>query len=62
MQKKAFDAVSIITVLVLIPMVVVSGHAYWSGTVPFSEYLAMWRDPFALLLGFWLRGATQDKD
>lgn len=58
MDAKAIDAISIITVLVLIPMVAVSGHAYWSGHIPFSEYLAMWRDPFALLLGFWLRGAT----
>lgn len=58
MKSKVFDAVSVITVLVLIPMVVVSAHAYWSGNIGVDEYLVMWRDPFALLLGFWLRGAT----
>jgi hypothetical protein len=60
MDTKAIDAISVITVLVLLPMVGVSGHAYWAGHIQFAEYLEMWRDPFALLLGFWLRGATKE--
>lgn len=58
MDSKTFDAISIITVLVLLPMVAVSGHAYWAGRIMFAEYVAMWREPLALLLGFWLRGAA----
>ncbi len=59
-SSKIFDAVSIITLLVLIPMVAVSGFAYWSGRIDFADYVDMWREPVTLLFGFWLRGASKE--
>jgi len=56
MDRKTFDVVSIITAIVLLPLVVVSVVAYIRGDLPFSEYAAAWREPLALLLGFWFRG------
>lgn len=61
MDRKLFDAISIITLLVLIPMVGVSVWAYASGQLRFEEYAAMWREPLALLLGFWLRGFSKEE-
>lgn len=58
MDSKTFDAISIITILVLIPVVALSGHAYWAEKIQFTEYVDMWREPLTLLFGFWLRGAT----
>jgi hypothetical protein len=58
MDNKLLDTVSIITALVLLPMVGVSAWAYVKGDLVFSAYTDMWREPLALLLGFWLRGAA----
>lgn len=55
-----FDAVSIITVIILIPLVGVSVWAYVSGALSFQDYVAFWREPVALLLGFWLRGVKSE--
>jgi hypothetical protein len=60
MDARLLDTVSIITALVLLPMVGVSAYAYISGALTFAEYAAMWREPLALLLGFWLRGVRTD--
>lgn len=56
MDRKTFDAVTIITAIVLLPMVGVSVAAFVTEKLTFTEYAAMWREPLALLLGFWLRG------
>lgn len=60
MDKKLYDAVSVITAVVLLPMVVASAMSFFNGTLTFSEYSAMWREPLALLLGFWLRGVGRN--
>lgn len=54
-EKARFDAVSILTLLVLLPLIGVSIHAYYSGAISFDEYLQQWREPALLLFGFWIR-------
>lgn len=56
MDKRLFDAVSIITAAVLLPAVAVSVWAVVTGQIEFADYRALWAEPIALLLGFWLRG------
>lgn len=56
MDKRIYDAVAILTALILLPMVAVSAYALYSGTITYADYAAAWREPIALLLGFWLRG------
>lgn len=60
MDSKSLDTITIITALVLIPLVAISGHAYYVGTLPFDEYISMWKEPVTLLIGFWLRGALKE--
>jgi hypothetical protein len=60
MDARLLDTVSIITALVLLPMVGVSAYAYIAGQLTFAEYASMWREPLALLVGFWLRGAGRE--
>lgn len=60
MDSKHFNAVSIITLLVLIPLIAVSGHAYYKGVIPYAEYVAMWREPLLLLFGWWLRDLAKE--
>lgn len=62
MDRKTFDAVSIITAIVLLPLVVVSVVAYFRGELTFADYAAAWREPLALLLGFWFRGLVSQKE
>lgn len=59
MDSKTIDTVSVITAIVLLPMVGVSAFAYLAGELKFGEYAAMWSEPLALLLGFWLRGVQK---
>lgn len=59
MDKRILDAVTVITAIVLLPMVSASAWAFYTGTLTFTDYAAMWREPLALLLGFWLRGVNQ---
>ncbi len=56
MDRRLFDAVSIITAAVLLPAVAVSVWAVITHQIDFAEYRALWAEPLALLLGFWLRG------
>lgn len=56
MDSRIYDAVSVITLLVLLPMVCASAYALYSGQLTYQAYAEAWREPFALLLGFWLRG------
>lgn len=58
MDKRLLDTVTVITVLVLLPMVGASLWAFYTGALSFPEYSAMWREPLALLLGFWLRDVS----
>ena len=60
MDSRLLDTVTIITAIVLLPMVGISGWAYVSGDLTFHEYAAMWSEPLALLLGFWLRGINRE--
>lgn len=48
-----------ITAGVLLPLVLVSAWAYIDGQISFADYLAMWREPSALMLGFWFRGQIE---
>lgn len=61
MDRKTFDVVAVITALLLIPLVAASTWAYVSGELPFTEFAGMWKEPVALLLGFWLRGLSAPK-
>ena len=61
MDSRTFDAISIITAIVLLPMVGVSAYAYLTGDLAFTEYSDMWSEPIALLLGFWFRGVGSPK-
>lgn len=56
MDKRLFDAVTLLTAVILLPLVGVSAVAYFRGQVSFDAYTGMWAEPVALLLGFWLRG------
>lgn len=58
MDKRLLDTVTVITAIVLLPMVGASCWALYTGTLTFTEYAAMWREPLALLLGFWLRDVS----
>lgn len=60
MDAKTFDAISIITALVLLPLVGASAYAYLAGQLSFADYAALWREPLALLIGFWLRGVNRE--
>lgn len=51
--------VSIITAIVLIPMVAVSAYAYANGQLTFAEYIGMWKEPALLMIGFWFRNPNQ---
>lgn len=61
MDRKTFDTVTTITALILLPLVAVAVHAYLTGSIAFREYVDMWREPLALLLGFWFRGMVSQK-
>lgn len=58
MDRRLLDTVTVITALVLLPMVGASLWALYTGTLTFEQYAAMWREPLALLLGFWLRDVS----
>ena len=60
MSSRLLDTVSILTAIILLPMVGVSVWAFVKGTLGFHEYAAMWSEPLALLLGFWLRGVNRE--
>lgn len=60
MDRRLYDAVSVITVIVLLPAVGVSLWAVLSGEIGFDEYRTMWAESLALLLGFWLRGFSKE--
>lgn len=60
MDRKTFDAVSIITAAVLLPAVAVSVWAVITGKISFADYRALWAEPLALLLGFWFRGLSKE--
>lgn len=59
MDSRLLDTVSIITALILLPMVCASAYALWRGWISYPEYAEAWREPLALLLGFWLRGVDK---
>jgi len=59
-NDRTFDAVSIITGIVLIPLVALTGWAYLQGSITFADYVGMWNEPVALMLGFWFRGVGKE--
>lgn len=59
METRLLDTITVITAIVLLPMVGASAYAYLTGGLQFADYAAMWREPVALLLGFWLRGVDR---
>lgn len=62
MDRKTLNTVTIITAIVLLPLVVVSVVAYLRGELTFVDYSAAWREPLALLMGFWFRGVVSQKE
>lgn len=58
--KKYLNAVSVITVLILLPLIVGSSVAFGMGLLTFSEFMREWKEPLMLLIGFWIRGAARD--
>lgn len=60
LSNKFINAVSVITLVILIPQVVASAIAFGFGELTFKEYAGEWRDVLLLLIGFWIRGATSE--
>lgn len=59
MNSRLLDTVTIITAIILIPAVGASVYALYTGQLTYSAYTEAWREPLALLLGFWLRGVDK---
>jgi len=59
-MSKYMNAVGIITLVILLPMVLSSVWAFVSGDITFAEFSGGWKEPLLLLIGFWIRGATKD--
>lgn len=61
-MQKYLDAVGILTLVVMLPLCLGTLYGFVSGDVTFPEYIAYWKEPMLLLVGFWLRGATGAAD
>lgn len=61
-MQKYLDAVGILTLVVMLPLCLGTLYGFISGVVTFLEYIAYWKEPMLLLVGFWLRGATGVSD
>ena len=48
--------ITAITAAVLLPVIALTAWAYIRGHITYAEYLDMWREPVAIMLGFWVRG------
>ena len=57
-MSKYANAVAGITLVILLPMVLSSVWAFAAGALTFSEFSAGWKEPLLLLIGFWIRGAS----
>lgn len=55
MSEYPVKTITVLSAAVLAPLIIVSVVAYWKGAISFVEYVALWREPAALLFGFWLR-------
>ena len=58
-MRKYTSAVGVITLLILLPMVLLSAYGHAAGRTEFAQYAAEWKEPLMLLIGFWIRGATE---
>jgi hypothetical protein len=57
-MKRYTNAVAIITLVILLPMVGASLWTFIAGKLTFAEFSAGWKEPMLLLIGFWIRGAA----
>jgi hypothetical protein len=58
-ETKQFNFVSVLTALVVLGYVGVSGYAFASGTATWQEFSGAVGPLSGALLGYWLRGANQ---
>lgn len=58
MSNKIFNAVAVITLLILAANLGVSAYAFAVGKATYAEFLNTWREPLAVCLGYWLRGTA----
>lgn len=58
-MEKYVDAVGIITLVILIPLTIASAWSYIAGDITLSAYVAEWKEALMLLIGFWIRGASE---
>jgi len=57
-MNKYLDSVGILTLVVMVPLCLGTVYGYISGSISFDQYIAYWKEPMLLLVGFWLRSAT----
>jgi len=53
------NAVAVITLVILLPLVLGSAYAFLSGALTYDALHGIWKEPLLLLIGFWIRGASQ---
>lgn len=57
-MQKYLDAVGILTLVVMLPLCLGTVYGYIQNDITFNEYISFWKEPMLLLVGFWLRGAS----
>lgn len=57
-MQKYLDAVGVLTLVVMLPLCLGTLYGYVQSDITFNEYVAFWKEPMLLLVGFWLRGAS----
>ena len=57
-MSKYTNAVAVITLVILLPLVLGSAYAFLSGALTYDALHGIWKEPLLLLIGFWIRGAT----
>lgn len=60
-MKQYLDAVGVLTLVVMLPLCLGTAYGFLSGSISFDQYISYWNEPMLLLIGFWLRGATENK-
>lgn len=57
-MQKYLDTVGVLTLVVMLPLCLGTLIGFMSGSITFDQYIAYWKEPMLLLVGFWLRGAS----
>lgn len=57
-MTKYLNAVGIITLVILLPLIIGSSVSFALGSLTFTEFMREWKEPLMLLIGFWIRGAA----